>query len=596
MSYGQNHYVASVTNYTASWLKVDNNSVIIPAAGGTHYVNLNTNLNVTATRPAWLVATQTKRGVLRLVCKANTSNNDRSATLTVTAKDSKSLVLNVRQMGKNTELMIDKDSMEFYPDCLSDSLYVCATGAFTFECPDWLKAVKVSDSLYKFVADGPIYDCASKQDTVVLKDGEGNVLKKVPATLRYHASYWFKKPCFAVISDIHFGDQKNQAWYNRMPRVFKTLTSYEPQLQYIFIVGDVSNSGAEDEYQYVRYDFNNSKVLNQGIKKIFVRGNHDHYNGSTGVSLYDQYITSQDNFYLNIKGYPFIAVGLDNSKYRGETFTSDTREFIKKNLADAARNYPDKPIFVFTHTLPYQTIIGSYENDYAAYDENLDGLFKPYPQVINFSGHTHMGLMDPHQIYQKDYTAVNDGSQKSDSHPTKFPNTYQLNADSEVDYNAITECLICHINENDEVVMERWNTARNCKYEKDWVVSPPFGQTSSFKYVNRTGGKNPWWDDNAAVKISDKTATTCNVTFPQAKDDNEGVNRYIISVVNAEGTKVRNDINQSSLQFMCDQQPSEITVPLTGLPTGVDLTVKVQARDYYELTSPTLTTTFKLTE
>lgn len=597
LAFGQNHYVASVTTPSASWLKIDNDLVLLPAAAGTHYVKLNTNLDVTAAnRPSWLTITQTEKGVLRLVNKAYTGSSSRTATLTLNAKDGKHVELKVTQMSNALKLMLDKEELEFYPDQLNDSLYVCASTALTFDCPDWVSVTKVTDSLYKFSADGPVYDSALKQDTIKIKDGEGNVLKKLPANLRYYTSNWYKKPCFAVISDIHFGDEYNQGWEARMPRVLRTLSSYDPQLQYIFIVGDVSNSGKEEEYKNVKSYFSNPELLNQNIKKIFVRGNHDWFNGTTGVAFYDKYISATDNYYIVVHGYPFIALGLDNSLYRGETFNAETRKFLSESLADAARNYPDKPIFVFTHTLPYQTIIGSYDSDYKACDENIDDIFSQYPQVINFSGHTHMGVMDPRQIYQKNYTAVNDGSQKSDSHPTKYPGRHHLGAEDEIDYDALTECLICHINEQDEVVMERWSTARNKKYAEDWIVSPPFDKTSSFKYMARNGGKSPWWESGSAITVSEKTATSCHVTFPQAKDDGEGVNRYIIRVTNAAGEKLRNDINQSALQYMCTDQPSEITIPLTDLPTGVPVTVTVWARDYYELSSSALTVTFTLTE
>lgn len=596
-AFGQNHYVGSVTTPSASWLKIDNDLVLLPAEAGTHYVRLNTNLDVTVTnRPSWLTITQTEMGVLRLVNKAYTGSTSRTATLTLTAKDGKHLSLKVTQMGSGLKLLLDREELEFYPDRLDDSLYVCASTTVKFDCPDWISVTKVTDSLYSFSAAEPVYDCALKQDTIKVTDGEGNVLKKLPANLRYYASNWYKKPCFAVISDIHFGDNNNQGWEARMPRVLKTLSAYDPQLQYIFIVGDVSNSGKEAEYQNVKAYFSNPELLNQNIKKIFVRGNHDWFNGTTGVSLYDKYISAQDNYYLTIQGYPFIALGLDNSLYRGETFNAETIKFLKESLADAAKNYPDKPIFVFTHTLPRNTVIGSYDSDYAAYDSNIDGIFSQYPQVINFSGHTHMGVMDPHQIYQLNYTAVNDGSQKSDSHPTKWPGRYHLGAEDEIDYNALTECLICHINEQDEVVIERWSTARNRKYAEDWIVSPPFDKTSSFKYMARNGGKNPWWESGAAIKVSEKTATSCHVTFPQAKDDGEGVNRYIIRATNSDGEYLMKDINQSALQYMCTDQPSEITMPLTGLPTGTPITVTVWARDYYEFSSSALTVTFTLTE
>ena len=420
-------------------------------------------------------------------------------------------------------------------------------------------------------------------------------MKAIAADLKYHQSYWFQKPCFAVISDIHFGDENNQGWNVRMPRVFNTLNNYDPRLQYVFVVGDIANKGLEPEYQQVQAYFNDPQRLDPRVKRIIVRGNHDWFNGSAGVGYFDKYVSSKDNHYLIIQGYPFIALGLDGSKYSGETLNSETRKFLIESLKHASKTYPDKPIFVFTHTLPYHTVIGSYESDYGAYDSNLDDIFKNYPQVVSLNGHTHMGLMDPRQIYQKDYTVVNVGSQKSDSHPTKFPGRHHLGATSEIDYNALTEGIIVHVNEKDEVVFERWSTARGKKYATDWVIRPPYNTTNSFIYTpNRSGGKAPWWPNGAVINVSNMTSTSCHITFPQAIDDNEGVNRYIISVTNSSGQKIISDKNQSALQYMCTDQPSSITIPLTGLQPGIDITVSVEARDYYELISSKLTNTFRL--
>ena len=595
-STAQNYYLTSVANPQDSWLTIDNKTITLPAEAGTGYVQLKTNLSVSvSSRPTWLVVSQTSKGVLRIVRKANTSANARTGNIVLTAKDGKTLTLNMVQVGKDPVVITDKDGIGFYADKDTDSLTICSNVSFTVNAPDWIKVTPTSDSTFLFTSNKKLYDQPEFADTIYIKDAEGKTMKAIAADLKYHQSYWFQKPCFAVISDIHFGDENNQGWNVRMPRVFNTLNNYDPRLQYVFVVGDIANKGLEPEYQQVQAYFNDPQRLDPRVKRIIVRGNHDWFNGSAGVGYFDKYVSSKDNHYLIIQGYPFIALGLDGSKYSGETLNSETRKFLIESLKHASKTYPDKPIFVFTHTLPYHTVIGSYESDYGAYDSNLDDIFKNYPQVVSLNGHTHMGLMDPRQIYQKDYTVVNVGSQKSDSHPTKFPGRHHLGATSEIDYNAITEGIIVHVNEKDEVVFERWSTARGKKYATDWVIRPPYNTTNSFIYTpNRSGGKAPWWPNGAVINVSNMTSTSCHITFPQAIDDNEGVNRYIISVTNSSGQKIISDKNQSALQYMCTDQPSSITIPLTGLQPGIDITVSVEARDYYELISSKLTNTFRL--
>lgn len=594
-AWAQDHYVASFAALPDSWLKSDLSKVFVPAEASTQYVTLNTNVNVNvSSRPTWVTSvSQVSKGVLKLVIRKNSSAASRTGKLNITAKDGLNISLDICQYGSAESVNLDKTEVEFFPDKHIDSLKVTSNVPCTVECPDWIKMQNVGDSLYYFTTDEILYDAECKTDTIKVKSQSGQVVVTALASLKYYKSYWYQKPVFASISDIHIGDENAGYWYNRAPRWLKTLDSYRPTLQYVFIVGDVSDHGYEDHYKNVVSYF--KTYLNPNIQRVFVRGNHDWMNGTTGVGYWDNYISKIDNYYINIKGYPFIALGLDANLYTGETLAPETQKFLKESLADAAKRYPDKPIFVFTHTLPKYTIVGSYDSpDYGAYDDNLDEICKPYPQVVSVSGHTHMGLMDPRNIYQKYYTAVNDGSNKSDSHPTKFPGKYHLNAESEPDY-YLNEGLFIHFNENDEAIIERWNTSRGTKYEEDWVLTPPFNDVNNFVYTpDRSGGTAPSWPAGASISVTNKTSNSCHITFPQAIDDKEGVNRYIISVVNSSGTSVISNINQSSLQYKGSEQPSTITIPLSGLPKGVTLTVKIQARDYYELSSDNLQTTFTL--
>ena len=103
-STAQNYYLTSVANPQDSWLTIDNKTITLPAEAGTGYVQLKTNLSVSvSSRPTWLVVSQTSKGVLRIVRKANTSANARTGNIVLTAKDGKTLTLNMVQVGKDCE-------------------------------------------------------------------------------------------------------------------------------------------------------------------------------------------------------------------------------------------------------------------------------------------------------------------------------------------------------------------------------------------------------------------------------------------------------------------------------------------------------------
>ena len=80
---------------------------------------------------------------------------------------------------------------------------------------------------------------------------------------------------------------------------------------------------------------------------------------------------------------------------------SDTKWFEKK-IKIALEDNDTKPIFVTTHFPPYNTVYGSLEWG----NKILAECFKKYPQIINFSGHSHYSLIDERSIYHKDCTAI----------------------------------------------------------------------------------------------------------------------------------------------------------------------------------------------
>lgn len=587
------NYVASVAKTGATWLTMENSTVNIPAEAGDVLIKLNTNLNVTPSgRPSWATPTMPEIGVLKLAVRANTTANVRKYTMTLKAKDGKSLDINLVQLGKSAGVITNKEVLNFYGDRCIDSLEVTSNIAYTIECPEWITKEQTGENTYAFTTD-KIYDQYNRKGVITFKDADGEVVKTVDIEQKYHDSFWFEKPCFAVLSDIHIGDTTyGQTHEKRFPRVLKTLNSYDPVLQALVIIGDLADHGKEEEYQKIVKYFGDSTTLNPEIKRYIVRGNHDNIDKTNGLSLYKKYIHPQEDRYFEVAGYPFIALSNDNSLYRGECYDEATYTFLKKSLADASLRYPGKPIFVFTHVLPINTIKGSYSlasGDLAAYDDHLDEIFTPYPQVVSISGHTHKAIDYPDQIHQKNYTSVNDGSQKRDS----YAGYHQLGATEEIDYDAITECLIIHVNADDEVVMERWNTARCIKYDNDWVLPPPFDGTN-FTYANRTGGKNPWWPETAQVTVTNKTESSCYLNFPQAIDDNEGIRDYKIWVTNSAGETVVSTFTQCALQFMGPKRPDKLVIPIDDLPKGVNLIAYVVARDYYGLSSSTLSVSFTL--
>ena len=166
-STAQNYYLTSVANPQDSWLTIDNKTITLPAEAGTGYVQLKTNLSVSvSSRPTWLVVSQTSKGVLRIVRKANTSANARTGNIVLTAKDGKTLTLNMVQVGKDPVVITDRDGIGFYADKDTDSLTICSNVSFTVNAPDWIKVTPTSDSTFLFTSNKKLYDQPEFADTI----------------------------------------------------------------------------------------------------------------------------------------------------------------------------------------------------------------------------------------------------------------------------------------------------------------------------------------------------------------------------------------------------------------------------------------------
>lgn len=227
---------------------------------------------------------------------------------------------------------------------------------------------------------------------------------------------------FPVISDIHIGGESDQV---RFKNALTDLKIIAPNYNAIAMVGDLTNSGAVNEYDGFMKVLNAN--TNPDVERVITIGNHEYMEGNrTSMPLdeesYQQRFLDKTcmpetdgNVYYDkwIQGYHFIAMATegyisktdqDHAKISDEQFS-----WLEKKLAE--NSDPTKPIFVFLHQPINQTVYGS-EGwwNIGPKSDRLFKLLKQYPQVILFSGHSHYILYHPRTVYQDGFTMVNTGS------------------------------------------------------------------------------------------------------------------------------------------------------------------------------------------
>jgi 3',5'-cyclic AMP phosphodiesterase CpdA len=376
-------------------------------------------------------------------------------------------------------------------------------------------------------------------------------------------------PRFAVISDIHFGNNKGKGPVVKVPLALKNILG-KGHIDALFVVGDLTDTGKANEYDMLIQVFADKANVPDKIPVYFMMGNHDHIDPVNAITLYTDKLKQPLHQFAEIKGYPFITIsptGVGTKDYNAEAQT-----FLSEKLASAAQKYPGKPIFVFFHHPLLNTCYGSSTGNWGS--DILLPILEPYPQSIVFSGHSHFPIGDPRSIYQDKFTSVNDGSttysgvEKGEITGTIHPKGFE----------DITEGLIVSVLQNGNVEIERWDTFRDEEISPKWTVEAPHNG-SRFVYKNRNGLPAPSFSDGVKPIVSDITAKgDCVVTFPQATD-NDVVHRYRVDIL--DGDSVTASFTTFSQFYLNSQMPAELSVRFSELPVDKPLTARVTAEDSY---------------
>jgi 3',5'-cyclic AMP phosphodiesterase CpdA len=224
----------------------------------------------------------------------------------------------------------------------------------------------------------------------------------------------------AVISDVHI-DTTMPDVSEKFANALKDLNQVAPQLDIIAVNGDLTNFGYVEEYDLFNSIFKSNKSPN--AESFIAIGNHEFRDQSaTEAQLKNRFLTKMNvtNLYYDqwVNGYHFITIAGEKSARTMEeeygatekdsAYISDEQyQWLESTLAEDAA--ADKPIFVFFHQPITNTVYGS-EYGAGLDDQKLLSLFKKYPQVILFSGHSHYPLNNEKSILKDGITMVNTSS------------------------------------------------------------------------------------------------------------------------------------------------------------------------------------------
>ncbi len=222
---------------------------------------------------------------------------------------------------------------------------------------------------------------------------------------------------FVACSDVHINkevneetgeehiDEVNVEKYNKVLETAYTIAQEDEKynkLDAVIVAGDMTGSGFPEEYEVFMGITENH--LKEGTEFVPCMGNHEFIayrdnDATVAYDVYKQYVNGEVDLHTVINGYHFIAVSYDDNG--DETFKTKT-DWLREQLDIAVADTGDKPIFVIQHPHPALTVYGSI--NWGNFE--IRTVLEKYPQVVDFSGHSHYAASDPRSIWQGSFTAV----------------------------------------------------------------------------------------------------------------------------------------------------------------------------------------------
>lgn len=305
-------------------------------------------------------------------------------------------------------------------------------------------------------------------------------------------------------------------------------------LDAFLINGDITNDGNID--QFAGFKVVADKYIKSETELLpIIANNHDFRNmKKQTVAYFSQLMGKDTDYHKVVNGYHFI--GISTSDVEGVNYTEEQRVWLKAQLDEAVKDDPNKPIFVSQHEHVRNTVYGSSDFDGWGIDDFSD-ILEQYPQVVDFSGHSHYPLNDPRSVWQGSFTAIGTGAlaymeltveDQRKVHPTGNGLEAQfwiveLDKDSNMRLRGID--LI------EEKVL--------CEYILANPANPDNREYTPEKQTARSTASV--FDEDAKLKVT-KFARNISVKFDAAKSTNtEPVFLYKVKVTNSDGEVVKSD-------------------------------------------------------
>ena len=354
-------------------------------------------------------------------------------------------------------------------------------------------------------------------------------------------------------------------------------------LDALMMAGDLTNNGTKEEFEKYWRAVSAAKRDDTALLAVVAK-NHDGWNMSRKEmrGCFSDLTGETPDFHKTVCGYHFI--GLSASDTDGVHYTEAQLSWLREQLDLAVADTPDRPVFFMHHEHNRDTVYGSSSFDGWGV-KFFNKILKNYPQVVDFSGHSHYPLNDPRSVWQKEYTAIGTGA--------LYYAEFTIDLDRAYDppdcYDAGTYWIV-EVNEKGDLHLRGFDVDANkllCEYTLPNPADPqnrPFDQKKL-----KAASKAPTFADGDALTAAEAGRGEIRVTAPTAASaDGQPIVLYRVIVKNKLGLTVD---KQWYLPHYYVADKLEETIPFTveGLAKG-SYSVSVVAETAYGVQSDPLET------
>jgi hypothetical protein len=378
---------------------------------------------------------------------------------------------------------------------------------------------------------------------------------------------------FIACSDVHLNGDETQENAIRLKNLIADMYKYSATQNYnklnaLMVAGDFAGGGAEEEYAA----FNKiiASALTEETKLLIVLGNHEFINyrdvdATVGYDVYKKMINENVDTDILINGYHFIGVSYDDN---GKTFKGKTA-WLREKLENATKEDPKKPVFVYQHPHPTLTVYGSISWS----DSDIKNVLKDFPQVVDFSGHSHYSPSDPRSVWQGEFTAIGCGSLGA-----LMGNLNYIEGDHDAPGKSAAAWLV-EADKDGNVRLKLYDVENRMFFENiDYYftnLSDKSKRTHNF-HKQKSLDTKPQFPENSTVKNTVNENGEAIISFPEARGFYEAEN-YKITIKNSNNKKV---FEKTVISEYVRATDADVTVNLGSLEKG-DYTVKVIAYSPY---------------